>query len=58
MPIPPCIEFSRWCLRRPVGPVDEQVQATMDALGDGARGYYARPLGEGRVQTAARLFRS
>lgn len=56
--IPPCIEFSRWCLRRPVGPVDDEVRATMQLLDDGARGYYAAPQGSARIETGARLFRA
>jgi hypothetical protein len=55
VPIRPCIEFARWCLRRPVGPVDDEVQATMQLLDDGARGYYAVPQGSGRIETGARL---
>jgi hypothetical protein len=55
-PIAPCIEFSRWCLRRPVGPVDDEVQATMRALDGGARGYYAMPTGSARIETGAGLF--
>ena len=58
VPMPPCIEFSRWCLRRDAGPVDDEVQAAMAALGAGARGYCARAAGEGRVETGARLFRA
>lgn len=57
-PMPPCIEFSRWCLRRPVGPVDDEVQAAMAALGDGARGYSAVPRGDARIQLGARLLRA
>jgi hypothetical protein len=58
VPIPPCVEFSRWCLRRPVGPVDDEVRAAMARLGDGARGYYAVARGSARIETGARLLRA
>lgn len=57
-PAPPCVEFSRFCLGRgPGGPDDEELAAALDALGDGARGFYATPVGTGRVEAGARLLR-
>lgn len=38
----PCVEFTRFCLRRDAGDrVDQQVKDTLLALGNGARGYRA-----------------
>lgn len=38
----PCVEFSRFCLRRDAGDrVDQQLTDTLRALGGGARGYRA-----------------
>lgn len=55
---PPCVEFSRWCLQRGVGPVDDEVQAAMVALGGGWRGFYLRVDGIGEVAVGARLTRA
>jgi S-formylglutathione hydrolase FrmB len=52
------VEFSRWCLQVPVGPVGEDVRAALVDLDGGARGFYARPAGEGRVERGARLYRT
>ena len=57
-PAPPCVEFSRWCLRAPAGDVGPQVLAGLDDLDGGARGFYAQPLGNGRIEAGCRLFRT
>jgi len=54
---PPCVEFSRFCLRLPVGPVGPDVKQALVDLDGGARGFYARPAGTGRVEAGARLWR-
>lgn len=54
-PAPPCVEFSRWCLGVPPGPVGPDVLTAMRELDDGARGWYAQPLGGGRIEAGARL---
>jgi hypothetical protein len=54
-PAPPCVEFSRWCLRTAPGPVTAQVLAELDELDGGARGFYAQPLAAGRVEVGCRL---
>ncbi len=56
-PIPPCVEFSRWVLGREDPSVDDEVLATLEALDDGARGWYARVGGTGVVRVGARLLR-
>jgi hypothetical protein len=53
----PCVEFSRFCLGRPLGPVDDEVQAAMADLDGGVRGFYVRTAGTARVEAGARLFR-
>jgi hypothetical protein len=53
----PCVEFSRFCLGRSPGPVDDEVQAAMRDLDGGVRGFYARTTGTARVEAGARLFR-
>ena len=56
---PPCIEFSRWVLGRLAGSdVDDEVQAAMDFLQDGRRGFYLTPSGAGRVTVGALLRRA
>lgn len=57
-PIPPCVEFSRFCLRLPLGPVGDAVQQALQDLDDGARGWYATTRGEGTVRVGARLWRA
>jgi hypothetical protein len=52
----PCVEFSRWCLRQPPGPVGDDVRAALVDLDGGSRGFYARPEGRGRVARGARLY--
>ena len=56
-PAPPCVEFSRWVLGREPGALDDEVLATLEALGGGARGFYADVNGTGRVRAGARLLR-
>lgn len=55
---PPCVEFSRFVLGRDVGPVDDELLAALDDLGGGARGFYLRARGTGRVEVGARLLRA
>lgn len=53
-PAPPCVEFSRFCLQATgTGP---DVLAALDALQDGARGFYLQTSGTGRVRAGCRLF--
>ncbi len=54
---PPCVEFSRWCLGRGVGEVDDEVKAALAWLGDGRRGFYLRTEGTARITRGARLVR-
>lgn len=56
----PCVEFARWVLGgdpQLPGPVDDELQEAMAALDDGARGFYLRVSGSGRVACGARLRR-
>ncbi len=55
---PPCVEFSRFCLGRGLGPVDADVEQALVDLGGGARGFYAQVDGTGRVERGARLLRA
>ena len=55
---PPCVEFSRFCLRLPLGPVGPDVRQALVDLDGGARGFYARTAGTGRVEAGARLLRA
>ncbi len=57
MAAPPCVEFSRFCLRRPLGDTGPEVQAALADLDGGVRGFYASARGEGRVVRGARLYR-
>jgi len=55
---PPCVEFSRFVLRLPVGVVDDSVRTALVDLDGGARGFYLEVGGEGRVRAGARLLRA
>ncbi len=55
---PPCVEFSRFCLGLPPGPVGPEVRQALDDLDGGARGFTARVGGTGRVERGARLLRA
>lgn len=54
-PAPPCVEFSRFCLGIPVGPVGDDVKQALVDLDGGARGYYAHVTGTGVVRRGAVL---
>ena len=54
---PPCVEFSRFCLQVPVGPVGPDVRQALVDLDGGARGFTAQVRGTGRVERGARLLR-
>ena len=54
---PPCVEFSRFCLRLPVGPVGPDVTQALVDLDGGVRGFYVRAAGTARVEVGARLWR-
>jgi hypothetical protein len=53
----PCLEFTRFVLRRGAGDVGPEVMTAFEALGGGARGYYLRTEGTGTVRAGARLYR-
>jgi len=53
----PCVEFSRFCLGRGVGTVDDEVQQAMADLDGGVRGFYVRAAGSARIEVGARLLR-
>jgi hypothetical protein len=53
----PCVEFTRFCLQRPLGPVDAELTAALEELDGGARGFYVAVEGSGRVEAGARLLR-
>ena len=55
---PPCVEFSRFALRMPVGAVDDRLRTALADLDGGARGFYLAVAGEGRVRAGARLLRA
>ena len=57
VPIPPCVEFSRWVLGRDVTDTGPEVLAAMAGLGDGARGFWLQGAGEGVVRHGHRLLR-
>jgi hypothetical protein len=57
MHAPPCVEFTRFVLRRGAGDVGPEVMTTLAALDNGARGYYLRTTGTGTVRAGARLYR-
>lgn len=50
---PPCVEFTRFCLR---GAGD--VESALEELSDGTRGFYAAVDGSGRVEAGCRLLRA
>ena len=54
---PPCVEFSRFCLGLPLGPVGPDVEQALVDLDGGARGFYVRATGTARVERGARLWR-
>lgn len=54
-PAAPCVEFSRFCLGLPVGPVGADVEQALIDLDGGARGYYVVVEGNGTVRAGARL---
>ena len=54
---PPCVEFSRYVLQRGLGDTGPEVLAAMEQLGGGARGFYLRTDGSGRVRAGHRLLR-
>ena len=54
----PCVEFTRFCLRREPGAVDDEVLAALEGLGDGARGCYATAARGGVVRAGARVWRA
>ncbi len=55
---PPCVEFSRFCLDDPQADAGGQaVQAALEMLDHGLRGFYAMTEGTGRVTVGARLRR-
>jgi hypothetical protein len=54
---PPCVEFSRFVLGRGLGDTGPEVLAAMADLDGGARGFYLRTEGSGRVRAGHRLLR-
>jgi hypothetical protein len=57
-PAAPCVEFSRFCLQIPVGPVGDDVRRALEDLADGVRGHYASARGTGTVRCGHRLWRA
>lgn len=55
VPAPPCVEFSRFCLGLPPGPVGADVRQALVDLDGGVRGHYAAVVGTGVVRVGARL---
>lgn len=53
----PCVEFSRFVLGRGLGDTGPEVLAAMKDLDGGARGFYLRTEGSGRVRAGHRLLR-
>ncbi|TAL20941.1 MAG: hypothetical protein EPN99_08515 [Frankiales bacterium] len=53
----PCVEFTRFCLGREPGRVDDELTAALEELDGGARGFYVTVSGTGRVERGARLLR-
>jgi hypothetical protein len=54
----PCVEFSRFCLGLPLGPVGPDVEQALVDLDGGARGFYASAQGTARIEAGARLWRA
>lgn len=53
----PCVEFTRYVLRRPPDTaVDDTVKATLDMLDHGARGFVAAAAGDGVIAIDDRVF--
>jgi MOSC domain-containing protein YiiM len=57
MAAPPCLEFSRFCVRRDPGDDGDEVRAALDHLDRGTRGFYFRVAGTGTISFGARLLR-
>ncbi len=57
-PIPPCVGFTCFCLRRAGLDTDDEVLTTLEALGGGARGCASPVVGAGVVHVGARLWRA
>jgi len=53
----PCLEFSRFCAGRDLGDDGPEVQAALEHLSHGTRGFYLRVTGAGVVRRGARLLR-
>lgn len=53
----PCVEFTRFCLQREPGRVDDELAAALEELDGGARGFYVTATGSGAVERGARLLR-
>jgi hypothetical protein len=51
----PCVEFTRFCLRRTDFDVDDDVRRTLADLDDGARGYKMVATGPGVIRPGDRL---
>ena len=58
MAAPPCVEFSRWVLRRDDLEVDDELRVVLDDLDRGLRGFYLRPTGAGVLRPGARVWRA
>ena len=53
----PCVEFTRFCLGREPGRVDDELTVALAELDGGTRGFYVTVQGTGRVERGARLLR-
>lgn len=54
----PCVEFTRFCLRREPGRVDDELTQALEELDGGARGFYVTATGSALIQRGARLLRA
>ena len=54
----PCVEFARYVLGRDAGDLGPEVEAALDDLDRGVRGFYLRVHGHGTVRAGARLLRA